>query len=56
VEGGNLMSMFGGIQIKQIWIKGDIFEGWILQLNNQFKGQNRKVIMIFNNASSNVVS
>ena len=37
-------------------MKRDIFEAWILQLNNQFKGQNRKVIMILDNASSHVVS
>jgi hypothetical protein len=37
-------------------MKRDIFEAWILQLNSQFKGQNRKVIMIFYNASSHVVS
>jgi hypothetical protein len=24
---------------KTAWMKGDIFEAWILQLNNQFKGQ-----------------
>ena len=41
---------------KIAWMKGDIFEAWILQLNNQFKGQNRKVIMILDNASSHVVS
>jgi hypothetical protein len=35
---------------------GDIFEAWILQLKNQFKGQNRKVIMILDDASSHVVS
>ena len=37
-------------------MKEDIFEAWILQLNNQFKGQNRKVIVILDNASSHVVS
>jgi hypothetical protein len=37
-------------------MKGDIFEAWILQLNNQYKGQNQKVIMILDNASSHVVS
>ena len=37
-------------------MKGDKFEAWILQLNNQFKGQNQKVIMILDNASSHVVS
>ena len=37
-------------------MKGDIFEAWILQLNNQFKGQNRKVIIFLDNASSHVVS
>jgi hypothetical protein len=37
-------------------MKGDIFEAWILQLNNHFKDQNRKVIMILDNASSHVVS
>ena len=25
---------------KSTWMKGDIFEAWILQLNNQLKGQN----------------
>jgi hypothetical protein len=25
---------------KTTWMKGNIFEAWILQLNNQFKGQN----------------
>ena len=29
---------------------------WILQLNNQFRGQNQKVIMILDDASSHVVS
>ena len=28
--------------IKTTWMKGDIFEAWILQLNNQFKGQNQR--------------
>ena len=28
---------------KTTWMKGDIFEAWILQLNNQFKGQNQKL-------------
>ena len=37
-------------------MKGDIFEAWILQLNNQFKGQNQKVIIILDNAFSHVVS
>ena len=37
-------------------MREDIFEAWILQLNNQLKGQNRKVIMILDNASSHVVS
>ena len=37
-------------------MKGDIFEAWILQLNNKFKGQNRNVIMILDNTSSHVVS
>ena len=37
-------------------MKGDVFEAWILKLNNQFKGQNQKVMMILDNASSHVVS
>ena len=37
-------------------MKGDIFEAWILQLNNQFKGQYQKVIMTLDNASLYVVS
>ena len=41
---------------KTTWMREDIFEAWILQLNNQLKGQNRKVIMILDNASSHVVS
>jgi hypothetical protein len=41
---------------KTPWMKGDIFEARILQLNNQFKGQNRKVILILDNAPSHVVS
>ena len=41
---------------KTTWMKGNIFEAWILQLNNQFKGQNRKVTMILDNASSHVVN
>ena len=41
---------------KIAWMKGDIFEAWILQLNNQFKIQNQKMIMILDNASSHVVS
>jgi hypothetical protein len=41
---------------KTTWMKGDIFEDWILKLNSQFKGRNRKVIMILDNASSHVVS
>ena len=36
-------------------MKGDTFGAWILQLNNQFKCQNRKVIMILDMASSHVV-
>jgi hypothetical protein len=37
-------------------MKGDIFEAWIWQLNNQFKCENQKMIMILDNASSHVVS
>ena len=37
-------------------MKGDIFEAWILQLNNHFKGHYRKVIMILDNASSHAVN
>ena len=37
-------------------MKGDMFEAWILQLNNQFKGQNRKVIVIMDDASLRVFS
>ena len=49
------MSMFGGTH-KTTWMEGGIFEAWILQLNNQLKNQNQKVIMILDNASSHVVS
>ena len=41
---------------KTTWMKGDMFEAWILQLNNQFKGQNRKVIVIMDDASLRVFS
>ena len=37
-------------------MKGDMFEAWILQLNNQFKGQNRKVIVIMDDTSLRVFS
>ena len=37
-------------------MKGDMFEAWILQLNNQFKGQNWKVIVIMDDASLRVFS
>jgi hypothetical protein len=37
-------------------MKGDKFGAWILQLTNHFKGQNQKVIMILDNASSHVIS
>ena len=37
-------------------MKGDMFDAWILQLNNQFKGQNRKVIVIMDDASLRVFS
>jgi hypothetical protein len=46
LQGRNLVSMFGGA-----WMKGGVFEAWILQLNNHFKGQNRKVIIILDNVS-----
>ena len=41
---------------KTTWMKGSIFEAWILQLNNEIKGQNQNIIMILDNASSHVVS
>jgi hypothetical protein len=41
---------------KVAWMKGDVFEAWILQLINEFKGQTQKMIMILDNASSRVVS
>ena len=37
-------------------MKRVIFEAWNLQLNNQFKSQNQKMITILDSASSHVVS
>jgi hypothetical protein len=48
--------MCGGTQIKQLGWRGGIFEACILHLDNQFKDQNRKVIMNLDNAYSHVVS
>ena len=45
------MSMFSGTQMKQLRSRG-IY----LQLNNRFKCQNSKVVMILDNASSHVIS
>ena len=30
--------------IKTAWMKGDIFEAWITQLNNQFQGQFKRCL------------
>jgi hypothetical protein len=37
-------------------MKGDIFEDWVMKVNNWFKSQNKKVIMILDNVASHGVS
>ena len=36
----------------KVWMRSDIFEEWLKYINNRFRIENRKILLLIDNASS----